>query len=45
MPQFFEGESKDDTFFAVEEESAEFGLGRRSHNESQDGAQCKKCPI
>ena len=38
MPQFFEGESKNYTFFAIEEESAEFCLGRRGHNEAEDGA-------
>jgi len=38
MPQFFEGESKNYSFLAIKEESAEFSLGRRGHNESQDGA-------
>ena len=38
MSQFFEGESKNYTFFAIEEESAEFCLGRRGHDETEDGA-------
>jgi hypothetical protein len=45
MPQFFQGESKNYSFFAIEEESAKFDLGRQSHNKSKDGTQCKKCPI
>jgi hypothetical protein len=38
MSQFFEGESKNDSLFAIEEESAEFCLGHRGHNETEDGA-------
>jgi len=28
MPYFFQGESKNYSFFAIEEESTKFGLGR-----------------
>jgi hypothetical protein len=38
MSQFFEGESKNDSLFAIEEESAKFCLGRQGHNETEDGA-------
>ena len=45
MPQLFQGESKNYSFFAIEEESAKFDLGRRSHNKSKDGTQCKNAPF